>query len=166
MLPGKRSGIFTAAVKRGVAPHTRKQRFLAAISKLRSAFFTGYKNKICTYQNLHVLYIYICDSRLNRPESVLLASLARQLQKTFSNDKAGFYNRGSGVALKFTPTYWSFHFANISMCHKNYIASYNNSQLQTIPTKNISQDLASILDKKPRLPCKILIGNNLSEVHT
>ena len=47
MLPGKRD--FTAAVKRGVAPHTRKQRVLAAISKLRSAFFTGYKNKICTY---------------------------------------------------------------------------------------------------------------------
>ena len=46
------SGIFTAAVKRGVAPHTRKQRVLAAISKLRSPFFTGYKNKI-----LHVLYI-------------------------------------------------------------------------------------------------------------
>ena len=44
MLPG--SGIFTSAVKRGVAPHTRKQRILAAISKLRSAFFTGYKNKI------------------------------------------------------------------------------------------------------------------------
>ena len=47
------SGIFTAAVKRGVVPHTHKQRVLAAISKLRSAFFTGYKNKICTY------YIYI-----------------------------------------------------------------------------------------------------------
>ena len=46
------SGIFTAAVKRGVVPHTRKQRVLAAISKLRSAFFTGYKNKICTYYNI------------------------------------------------------------------------------------------------------------------
>ena len=41
--------IFTAAVKRGVVPHTRKQRVLAAISKLRSAYFTGYKNKSCTY---------------------------------------------------------------------------------------------------------------------
>ena len=49
-LPGKR-----AAVKRGVAPHTRKQRVLAAISKLRSAFFTGYKNKFCTY---YIIYIY------------------------------------------------------------------------------------------------------------
>ena len=80
------SGIFTAAVKRGVAPHTRKQRVLAAISKLRSAFFTGYKNKICTYYiNLHVLYIYIYihDSQLNRPESVSLASLTRQLEKWF-----------------------------------------------------------------------------------
>ena len=47
MLPGKRD--FTAAVKRGLAPHTRKLRVLAAISKLRSAFFTGYKNKICMY---------------------------------------------------------------------------------------------------------------------
>ena len=45
------SEIFTAAVKRGVAPHTRQQRVLAAISKLRSAFFAGYKNKICTYYN-------------------------------------------------------------------------------------------------------------------
>ena len=45
------SGIFTAAVKRGIAPHTRKQRVLAAISKLRSAFFTGYKNKTCEYCN-------------------------------------------------------------------------------------------------------------------
>ena len=53
MLPG--SGIFTAAVKRGVAPHTRKQRVLAAISKLRSAFYTGYKNKICTYHNIFII---------------------------------------------------------------------------------------------------------------
>ena len=73
-------GIFTSSVERGVAPHTRKQRVLAAISKLRSAFFTGYKNKI-----LHVLYIiiyniYIRDSQLNRHESVSLASLARQLE--------------------------------------------------------------------------------------
>ena len=74
MLPGKR----TAAVERGVAPHTCKQRGLAAISKLRSAFLTGYKNKICTYYT----YIYIPDSQLNRPESVLLASLARQLELT------------------------------------------------------------------------------------
>ena len=29
----------------------RKQRVLAPISKLRSAFFTGYKNKSCTYHN-------------------------------------------------------------------------------------------------------------------
>ena len=36
----------------GVAPHTCKQRFLAAISKLCSAFFTCYKNKICTYYNI------------------------------------------------------------------------------------------------------------------
>ena len=48
MLPGKRD--FTAAVKRGVAPHTRKKRVLAVISKLRSAYFTGYKNNFfCTY---------------------------------------------------------------------------------------------------------------------
>ena len=43
------SGIFTSVVERGIAPHTRKQRVLAAISKLRSAYFTGYKNKNCTY---------------------------------------------------------------------------------------------------------------------
>ena len=30
---------------------TRKHRVLAAISKLRSAFLTGYKNKFCTYHN-------------------------------------------------------------------------------------------------------------------
>ena len=46
--------------------------------------------------------------------------------------KQDFINRDSGVALESTPPYWSFHFANISMCHKNYIAFYNNSQLQTI----------------------------------
>ena len=51
MLPGKRD--FYHAVKRGVAPHTRKQRVPAAISKLRSAYFTGYKKKNCTY------YIYV-----------------------------------------------------------------------------------------------------------
>ena len=72
MLPGKRP-----AVERGVAPHTRKQRVLAATSKLRSAFFTGYKKKICTYCTYHNIYIH--DSQLNRPESVSLASLARQL---------------------------------------------------------------------------------------
>ena len=59
MLPGKRDfyhcGIFTTAVKRGVAP--RKQRVLAAISKLRSAFFTGYKKKNCTYHNIYVIVI-------------------------------------------------------------------------------------------------------------
>ena len=49
MLPGMGSGIFTTAVKRDVAPLTREQRVLAAISKLRYAFFTGYKNKIYTY---------------------------------------------------------------------------------------------------------------------
>ena len=48
------SGIFTSAVERGVAPHTRKQRVLAAISKLRSAYFTGYKNKNCTYCTYYI----------------------------------------------------------------------------------------------------------------
>ena len=48
MLPGKWD--FYRCCK---APHARKQRVLAAISKLRSTFFTGYKIKICTY------YIYI-----------------------------------------------------------------------------------------------------------
>ena len=49
VLAGQGSRIFTSAVEHGVAPHTRKQRVLVAISKLRSAFFTGCKNKICTY---------------------------------------------------------------------------------------------------------------------
>ena len=44
MLPGKRD--FYRCCKARRSPHTRKQRVLAAISKLRSAFFTGYKNKI------------------------------------------------------------------------------------------------------------------------
>ena len=44
MLPGKRD--FYRFCKAWRSPHTRKQRALAAISKLRSAFFTGYKNKI------------------------------------------------------------------------------------------------------------------------
>ena len=66
MLPG--SGIFTAAVKRGVAPHTRKQRVLAAISKLRSAFFTGYKNKIARtiiYNNIYAILNWT-DLRVSR----------------------------------------------------------------------------------------------------
>ena len=54
------------------------------------------------------------------------------LRKAFLMTKQDFINRGSGVALEFTPpNYLSFHFAKISMCHKNYIASYNNSLLQT-----------------------------------
>ena len=44
MLPGKRD--FYRCCKARRSPHTRKQRIPAAISKLRSAFFTGYKNKI------------------------------------------------------------------------------------------------------------------------
>ena len=52
MLPGKRD-FFRCCKARRRAPHTRKQRVLAAISKLRSAFFTGYKNKICTYYLLY-----------------------------------------------------------------------------------------------------------------
>ena len=56
MLPGKR---FTTAVKRGVAPRTRKQRIPAAISKLRSAFFTGYKNKSCRYCTYYIIYIFV-----------------------------------------------------------------------------------------------------------
>ena len=44
--------------------------------------------------------------------------------------KQDFINRGSGVALEFTPPNLSFHFAKISMCHKNYIASYNNKPSQ------------------------------------
>ena len=51
------SGIFTSAVERGVAPHTSKQRVPAAISKLRSAFFTGYKNKILHVHNIYIYYI-------------------------------------------------------------------------------------------------------------
>ena len=50
------SGIFTSAEERGIAPHTRKQRVLAAISKLRSAYFTGYKNKIARIAR--TIYIY------------------------------------------------------------------------------------------------------------
>ena len=44
MLPGKRDFYRCCKARRGAAPHTRKQRVLEAISKLRSAFFTVYKN--------------------------------------------------------------------------------------------------------------------------
>ena len=58
MLPGKRD-FYLCCIERGVAPHIHvKQRVLAAISKLRSAFFTGYKNKICTYY-IYIIIIYI-----------------------------------------------------------------------------------------------------------
>ena len=80
MLPGKRDFYLCCSARRS-ATYT----VLAAISKLRSAFFMGYKNKICTYYiYIYIIYIYIRDSQLNRPESVSLASLARQL---FHNDK-------------------------------------------------------------------------------
>ena len=72
------SGIFTAAVKRGVAPHTRKQRVLAAISKLRSALFTGYKNKICTYYIYyipHPLTVHFSMTRSVRYQPILLHTL-------------------------------------------------------------------------------------------
>ena len=50
MLPGKRD-FYRFCLARRSASHVNKE-FRAAISKLRSAFFTGYKNKI-----LHVPYI-------------------------------------------------------------------------------------------------------------
>ena len=55
------SGIFTSAVERGIAPHTRKQRVLAAISKLSSAYFTGYKNKNCTYCTYYIYILGMCS---------------------------------------------------------------------------------------------------------
>ena len=48
MLPGKWDFYRCCLARRSA---TRKQRVPAAISKLRSAFFTGYKNKNCTYHN-------------------------------------------------------------------------------------------------------------------
>ena len=57
MLPGKRD-FYRCCKARRSATYTRKQRVPAAISKFRSAFFTGrsafftgYKNKICMYHN-------------------------------------------------------------------------------------------------------------------
>ena len=64
------SGIFTSAVERGIAPHTRKQRVLAAISKLRSAYFTGYKNKNCTYCTYYIYIIIIYIYYIPPPLSV------------------------------------------------------------------------------------------------
>ena len=61
-----------------------------------------------------------------------MCNLNLLLRKALSNDKAGFYNRGSGVALEFTPPNLSLHFAKISICNKNYIASYNDSLVQTM----------------------------------
>ena len=49
MLPGKRD-FYRCCKARRSASHVNKELILAAISKLCSAFFTGYKNKI-----LHVL---------------------------------------------------------------------------------------------------------------
>ena len=66
MLPGKRD--FYRCCKARRSPHTRKQRVLAAISKLRSAFFTGYKNKICTYY-------YIIGERAKRARHSLVCSI-------------------------------------------------------------------------------------------
>ena len=69
---------------------------MAAISKLRSAFFTGYKNKICTVART-IYNIYIRDSQLNRPESVSLASLARQLCIMYKHFKLTHICRFAGT---------------------------------------------------------------------
>ena len=56
MLPGKRDFYHCCKARRSA-----KQRVLAAISKLRSAFFTGYKNNF-----LHVLHILYIIQRAKR----------------------------------------------------------------------------------------------------
>ena len=90
MLPGKRD-FYRFCLARRSASHVNKE-FRKQFQNIRSAFFTGYKNKI-----LHVPYLYIYDSQLNRteclarfarspihdsqlnrPESVSLASLANK----------------------------------------------------------------------------------------
>ena len=88
------SGIFTAAVKRGVAPHTRKQRVLVAISKLRSAFFTGYKNKICTY------YIIIGE-REKRARHSQVCSIENRGYIAYYTSKSGIWLVISQVASYF-----------------------------------------------------------------
>ena len=49
MLPGKRD-FYRCCKARRSASHINKE-FLQQFQKLRSAFFTGYKNEICTYHN-------------------------------------------------------------------------------------------------------------------
>ena len=53
MLPGKRY-FYRSCKARRSASHVNKE-FLAAISKLCSAFFTGYKNK---FARTIIIYIY------------------------------------------------------------------------------------------------------------
>ena len=97
------SGIFTTAVKRGVAPHTRKQRVQAAISKLRSTFFTGYKNKICTYCTY---YIYIIGERAKRARHSPVCSIENRIYiYIYGTCKICSYNpqRRRSVILKLLP---------------------------------------------------------------
>ena len=83
MLPGKRD-FYHCCKARRIATHTRKQRVLAAISKLRSAYFTGYKNKICTY------YIYILEKWFpfqgERAHSLLFFCIERRKMRGRQNN--------------------------------------------------------------------------------
>ena len=67
------SGIFTTAVKHGVAPHTEFwQQFQNYTPPSLRVIRKKFARTIYNYDNIY-------DSQLNRPESVSLASLARQL---------------------------------------------------------------------------------------
>ena len=68
-----------AAVKRGVAPHTHKQRVLAAISKLRSAFFTGYKKKFARTIYIYITRNVLLSAQMGERASVVLICIITSL---------------------------------------------------------------------------------------
>ena len=103
------SGIFTAAVKRGVAPHTRKQRVLAAISKLRSAFLRVIRTKFARTN----IYNYVTGSRKRDHFGDLLESRYRRLNSdnnniTFFADLSFLLANGSRIFP--LPLYQTFSF--------------------------------------------------------
>ena len=74
MLPGKHD-FYRFCLARRSASHVNKE-FRQQFQNYAPPSLRVIRTKFCTY------HIYIYDSQLNRPESVSLASLARQLYTT------------------------------------------------------------------------------------
>ena len=123
MLPGKRD-FYRCCKARRSASHVNKE-FWQQFQNYAPPSLRGYKNKICTYHN-----IYIYDSRLNRPESVSLASLARQLMchYDYMNLKRYDYNYAYGKKCNDYIACVSMGL-NICILRRPYLFPFQNCQI-------------------------------------